>query len=981
MISVLTYGQGTGDRINNMKMHLYTTEDGLPDNSIRAIHMDSRGYLWLGFVKNGLCRYDGDIFEQIVCSNDNADISSNSSIISIFEDSYARLWITGYMMNASCYDLSSDCFVDYSSAVSGNISGLDRVLPIGESVWLWGYEHDGCIRLDTRDDGSIYGKEFSSSSRELPAGAIRYITSGIENNVWIGTDNGLAVINDNRAEVVDSGHSFISSVPHYDGSFHITGDGDVYSYFYGVFELSAKLPSRAGKVTGTIDLGNKLLIFTQYGTYAYSFERETVEPFSNSLPNAATTEVSKNISIAFNDEGTLLYCNKSNGKIQCINKLFGEGKPSANRIRFSVSDDGILWAVTNGKGLFYYDPSDDSYGKIDLATRFPDSQSDFLLSVLDDGKGHLWAAGSYSGLFKMSKMNEGVSYLEEDMVRMVSRVDDSILVSNADGSLRLFNLRMKEIRHLYDYGNSPYCILHTNSGELFVGTNGSGLFEKKEKVNISWEGEGPDMSKIFSLAEDGKGRIWAAFLESRLGICTREQTDSMIFRNYFSELPFGSSFRVLLKDSSNRIWAGTNMGLYLFYPDKFIGSPDKFECFNIENGSLSSNFIEAIYEDSRHRIWVAETGYGFCQAIVKEDNSVNFKHYSVYDGLINRKVNGITEDSSGCIWLMSDNGASRFNPDTEKFTNYRFSNIRQGNSYSFGSTLFIPESGLIIAGTNSGLCVIDTKKLSESTNTGGRVQFTSMQVNGGQMTKVPEDMITLKHNENSITVRFSALDYDDETKYVSYLSGFEDDWGPVSEDNVAKYTNLPPGRYCLHSASSSDISGSEALLHIRIKPPFYLSVWAFLVYALIASGIALFVISTLKKMNALKTEAEVERRIREFKAEFLRNQVDRKFIEKLNKILERNISNPDFDVRMFANEMAMSRSSFYTKMNDTLGESPNKYLRSFRLNKASELLLNSEYSIEQVANMVGIPDASYFTHLFKTEFGITPKMFKTSGQP
>ena len=104
---------------------------------------------------------------------------------------------------------------------------------------------------------------------------------------------------------------------------------------------------------------------------------------------------------------------------------------------------------------------------------------------------------------------------------------------------------------------------------------------------------------------------------------------------------------------------------------------------------------------------------------------------------------------------------------------------------------------------------------------------------------------------------------------------------------------------------------------------------------------------------------------------------DDEFCSRLAKIMTKHFSNGKFSMDDFAEEMAMSRSAFYVKVNEVTGDTPNKYMRSFRLKKATDLLLNDKSTIEEVAYMCGFKDAGYFSKLFKAEFGMTPKEYKS----
>ena len=97
--------------------------------------------------------------------------------------------------------------------------------------------------------------------------------------------------------------------------------------------------------------------------------------------------------------------------------------------------------------------------------------------------------------------------------------------------------------------------------------------------------------------------------------------------------------------------------------------------------------------------------------------------------------------------------------------------------------------------------------------------------------------IKIPFHYNSFTVYFSSLSYQNPKKnHFSFkLEGFDTEWYNNVEDNFASYNNLPPGKYCLLvKGSNNDQQWNEetARLWIIITPPWYRSIWAYIVYTL-----------------------------------------------------------------------------------------------------------------------------------------------------
>ena len=103
---------------------------------------------------------------------------------------------------------------------------------------------------------------------------------------------------------------------------------------------------------------------------------------------------------------------------------------------------------------------------------------------------------------------------------------------------------------------------------------------------------------------------------------------------------------------------------------------------------------------------------------------------------------------------------------------------------------------------------------------------------------------------------------------------------------------------------------------------------------------------------------------------------DKEFTDKLTRIVEEQLDNPDFTVDDFASMMALGRTIFYRKVKGVTGYAPKEYLRVMRMKKAAELLLKTDATVAEVAYQVGINDPFYFSKCFKTQFGVSPSTYQ-----
>jgi signal transduction histidine kinase/ligand-binding sensor domain-containing protein/DNA-binding response OmpR family regulator len=106
---------------------------------------------------------------------------------------------------------------------------------------------------------------------------------------------------------------------------------------------------------------------------------------------------------------------------------------------------------------------------------------------------------------------------------------------------------------------------------------------------------------------------------------------------------------------------------------------------------------------------------------------------------------------------------------------------------------------------------------------------------------------------------------------------------------------------------------------------------------------------------------------------------DKKFLDKALDILKKNYTNPDFDVTEFIDSMAISRSLLHKKLTTLAGQSASRFIRTYRLNMAREILVKNREShamnISEIAYQVGFNDPKYFTRCFTKHFGTQPSTF------
>ena len=879
------------------------TSDGLPNNSVRYLYQDSKGFLWLATL-NGLSRYDGNSFLTFRPEIGDKVSLADNRIYDLTEDKNGFLWISTTPELFSCYDLQRACFVDYTGtgALEKNYSSI--FVAANGDVWLR-HSGNGCLRIVHQKDRQMVSTEFKTERGNLPDNRVQFVNEDAGGRIWIGTQRGLVSVSDGQYKVEDRLLHFTSSLAFKNDMYFLTADGDIFCYQTTKQKLTkvGSLSAVAGKTspTGNFLLNDKWIILTNTGVYDYDFNTRKISVDSGlNIRNGEVICDNHGDFWIYNHTGRVTYILAKNGARKEFQLIPEDKLGYIDYERYHIVHDsrGIIWISTYGNGLFAYDTIEDKLEHF-LANINDQSHisSDFLLYVMEDRAGGIWVSSEYSGLSRISVLNEGTSRIypesrelfdRSNTIRMLTKMPDGdIWVGTRKGGLYTFDSDLHSKMSNQYFHSNIYAIAEDNQGEMWVGTRGNGL-----KIGDSWyRNEVSDPASlsdnnVFSLYRDRKDRMWIGTFGGGLELAEPTADGKYKFRHFLQQ-KFGLRMvRVIEEDDNGMIWVGTSEGVCIFHPDSLIADSDDYHLFNYTNGTFCSNEIRCIYRDTKGRMWVGTSGSGLnlCEP---EDNyrSLKYEHYGTSEGLVNDVIQSILGDNNGNLWVATEYGISKFNPTNHSFENYFFSSYTLGNVYSENSAC-VGVDGKLLFGTNYGLLVIDPDKIQDS-ETFSPVVFTDLHVNGTQINPTMEDSplkqslaysdeITLKYFQNSFLIDFSTFDYSDSgrTKYMYWLENYDKGWSTPSPLNFASFKYLNPGTYVLHVKSCNGAgvwNESETTLKIVIVPPFWKTNWAMLGYVLLLIVTLYFTFRIVRNFNSLRNRINVEKQLTEYKLVFFTN--------------------------------------------------------------------------------------------------------------
>lgn len=127
--------------------------------------------------------------------------------------------------------------------------------------------------------------------------------------------------------------------------------------------------------------------------------------------------------------------------------------------------------------------------------------------------------------------------------------------------------------------------------------------------------------------------------------------------------------------------------------------------------------------------------------------------------------------------------------------------------------------------------------------------------------------------------------------------------------------------------------------------------------------------------NSIKEKLRIEEFIHSNKEKSSIVSMDKKFLDSIMRVVEKNIADENFKLDEFSRQTGVSKSVLNTKIQSLLGQAPIDFVKTVRLKKAAQLLESNAYSISEISLMVGFIDPGYFSTSFKKHFGETPSEY------
>jgi len=350
---------------------------------------------------------------------------------------------------------------------------------------------------------------------------------------------------------------------------------------------------------------------------------------------------------------------------------------------------GIVWIGTNGGGLNKYNPKQKKFLHY-AKTREQGSLSyNKIRSIYEDSKNNIWI-GTEGG---------GLNFLAASRNKDFSNGFQYYDVNSTSNQ------------------NTVYAIVefsNVNKSGILLGTGYPSVVKiVAEKNGIITESNQGVLASLtnspFCAIKDRFGNVWlGTYGQSGLYKYYVDADGNEGLLNYKSSANPGTlnsnNIRNLYEDSYGNIWIGTDKGLNLLTPEEQFSHTPYFYSFQKDEtkpNSLSHNYILPIFQSSDQTIWVGTMGGGLNKMYYHVNpDSIYFEAITTRDGLPNNSIKGILEDNYGFLWISSNKGLTRYDIKDKLVVNYDESDGLQNNEFGELACARLSDGEMLFGGVN-----------------------------------------------------------------------------------------------------------------------------------------------------------------------------------------------------------------------------------------------------------------------------------------
>ncbi len=794
-------------RIDN-QLEWINADETLSNSTVRAIVQDKLGFMWFG-TSNGLFRYDGYNIEHFKHEAGNENSLSSSLINTLLIDHSGNIWIGTQNSGLDKLNLETLAFTHFKNDPL-NINSLST-----NSVNSLQVDYQGSIWVALRQGGI---DKFNPELNEFIH--FRHSDQDVES---ISTDEVATLYNDGNKQLWAGtwfgGLNCINLLP--------LTEKNVNKSFPFIFGKTSKTNS----VLAFARLKNGELLVGTYNNGLYIIranqeivKAETLYHWAKSLSNfsiLSIKESSKGILYIGTAQGLALVNLKDQSLKLYTNKFNLPGSGLKDNEIYSLFEDqtGVLWIGTK-KGLNKLVPKRFELFKTDANSN--ELASNNVLSFVEKDTKTIWIGTWGAGIFQYDlKTNQSV--------QSFSGIKDQ------------------------KYSDFIWSLYKDQQNTIWVGTNDKGFYSyslssgKFKFYNLP----GLNNLSVTCFYEDVHQNFWIGTWQGLIKF-NRNTNEFTWFKNIVGDSnSISNNFVTSLSgDKEGEIWIGTRyegLNKVSLQPDHINYKINRYQASESKESTIANNHICCLFVDSKNNLWIGTEGGGLNKFM---DKTNNFSSITEVQGLPSNSIHGITEDKKGRIWISTNNGLAILNDNSELIITYSQSDGLQNNSFNPNACYFTSTGYFLFGGANGfnyfnpdsitintklvNTIITDFKVLNKSIKPNEKADDGNIPLS--KSIEYTKD-ITLTYSNNNFSFEFSTLDFanPENNNYAYKLVGFDKDWISTSaKRRFATYTNLNPGDYEFVVKGTNGQGFWNQLpttLNVTVKPPFWKTIWAILLYA------------------------------------------------------------------------------------------------------------------------------------------------------
>lgn len=788
----------------------------------------------------------------------------------------------------------------------------------------------------------------------LPDAVVKAICKIGTSKFWAGTENGLYLIDNHKYSRIHLS-SGLSKANHITGILRQNTDVFWFSTADGLLRIDIR--DLKPKLFRMQDGNNFFTCLTRDGESIYlgTFNRgifrfninsgqfDKVVGFDHNLVMAIDYNDNK-LYVGTNGQG-LKSLDPTTGKIEIIPIVENRQHTSAsNTVTCLLHDNGIKWVGTQFCGVSYTPRSDYKFRHFSVpGFNSSDYHVRSMLTIEDGSK----LIGTREGLFfidaktgrvKSFKTSDNTAGLRSDIIVSIDRIGGKIMICTFGGGVHIFD---PATQSLQDFSKD----------EIFT------------------------YGCVFGMTEDRRGNIWLATQDGLY----ESSPDGKVKRvfNLMNSVLSTSVIFVAYPDKSDRIWVGTNFGLYLL---------------DITNGHMMNDCfseplkgeIKYIHEDSRGDMWVGTTQDGLYQ--IGMDLEVK-RHYTADDFLPENEVLSIAEDKRGNLWISTRSKITRFNPADQ--SHYVYQRPDGLNNMDFNNSVEITNDSIIAWSNEGGLIYTSLNQTEGTPHISGAPRITSVMVGDRIYNPLYMDSgedIPVYPSDHSVIFRFSNMNFTlpYATAYEYRLEGYDKEWRLITGAGEVTYTDLNPGDYKFHIRLPGQDSLTSGPVSIHVERS-YTSVILIIIGAIVAILITVILIYRIWRLK-IKISNERDLFSKASKKTDDRNPSGSNPSENnqlLNELLEymdseKPYRNPKLSISDVTGHLGCQEKELSQLLNTSMKVNFSNFINVYRVNEVKRRLTKenlSRFTLMTIAEQCGFSSKTTFYRVFKDITGFTPLQY------